>query len=70
MPRFDTFNINESHLEEVLRVKRNMLKTIVVNQPLGLKTTQPKKEMGMATWFNHIKNSLRVKDLFGNIEIK
>ena len=65
-----TFNINEDRLEEVLRVKRNMLNTTVADKPLGLKTTQPKKDMEMATWFNYIKNSLRVKDLFGNIEIK
>ena len=51
MPR-DTFNINEDHLDVVLRVKRNQIEPI----------TQPKRELGLVEWFEHIKNSLRDKN--------
>ena len=48
MPR-DTFNINQDHLEVVLRVKRNQTKII----------PQPKRELNLVEWFTYIKNSLR-----------
>ena len=70
MPIESRFNINESKLEEVLRVKRNMLEKPKIEKPIGFKTVKPKEEIDMHSWFNHIKNSLRMKDLFGNLDIK
>ena len=71
MPYINQFNINEDLVREVLRVKANLDITPNTNNlPSDIKTIQPKKQLGLTEWFNHIKNSLREQDKFGKLDIK
>ncbi len=64
-------NINKERLEEVLRVKDNLDVPSNIMRPEGIEQTiMPKERIDMTEWFNHIRQELRIKDLFGNVVIK
>lgn len=71
MPYINTFNINENHLTEVLRVKANITNPVISKTPYGLKKTiNPNNKLSVTECFDHIRNVLRVKDIFGKLIIK
>ena len=60
MPNLLDFNINKNHLEEVLRVKRNLgYKSIPPKIPNRVNTINPTDELSQSEWFEHLHKTLR-----------
>lgn len=70
MPRKDVFYINEDFVKDVIEVRSNLgnfcNKPVVI--PKGIaKTVKPNEDLTMDEWFKHVYDSLRQRDLFGNL---
>lgn len=60
MPYIDVLNINEPHLQEVLRVRREVMVSIPATKIAeGVETIQPNEKPTLSDWFDYIYKTLR-----------
>lgn len=64
MPKFNTFNVNENHLQEVLRVKNEAIaEPIQPKLPNRVHTIQATEKLTVVEWFNYLFQIKRWKQL-------
>jgi len=73
MPRKDIYYINDDFVKDIIEVRNNLGNTLdkPFELPKGIaKTVIPPNRPNMNEWFDYVHNSLRQRDLFGNLDIK